>query len=104
MPRLPTAFRSTPKPTERDWRSRQTSYREWYALPVWRAVRTAVLERDCWICRACGQPAGKSAHCDHIKPHRGSWDLFIDQDNLQCLCAECHSRKTASEDGGFGHG
>lgn len=24
-------------------------------------------------------------------------------DNLQCLCVACHSRKTASEDGGFGN-
>jgi 5-methylcytosine-specific restriction protein A len=103
MPRLPTAFRSQPKTLEADWQSRRTAYRHWYALPVWRAVRASVLRRDAYICQACGQAAGKSAHCDHIKPHRGDWDLFLDDSNLHTLCASCHAAKTASEDGGFGN-
>jgi 5-methylcytosine-specific restriction protein A len=40
---------------------------------------------------------------DHIKPHQGDPELFWDSENLQALCAPCHSRKTASEDGGFGN-
>ena len=64
----------------------------------------AVLERDCWICAVCGEPAGRSAHCDHVKPHGGQREAFVDPDNLQCLCHKCHSAKTAREDGGFGNG
>lgn len=39
---------------------------------------------------------------DHIKPHRGDKVLFWDSANWQPLCKECHDRKTATEDGGFG--
>lgn len=40
---------------------------------------------------------------DHIKPHKGCPRLLFDENNLQALCHECHSRKTATEDGGFGN-
>lgn len=40
---------------------------------------------------------------DHIKPHRGDMGLFWDAENHQSLCAPCHNRKTATEDGGFGN-
>ena len=40
---------------------------------------------------------------DHIQPHKGDARLLFDVSNLQSLCHECHSRKTAGEDGGFGN-
>ena len=40
---------------------------------------------------------------DHIIPHRGDARLLYDENNLQSLCKSCHSRKTATEDGGFGN-
>lgn len=40
---------------------------------------------------------------DHIIPHRGDDALRLALSNLQTLCNVCHSRKTASEDGGFGN-
>lgn len=40
---------------------------------------------------------------DHIIPHRGDPALMWDEGNLQALCHACHSKKTASEDGGFGN-
>lgn len=43
-----------------------------------------------------------SAELDHIIPHKGDPMLFWDQDNWQGLCVSCHSRKTATEDGGWG--
>ncbi len=39
---------------------------------------------------------------DHVTPHKGDMKLFWDPHNWQGLCDGCHSRKTASEDGGFG--
>lgn len=41
---------------------------------------------------------------DHKIPVQGPEDpLFWAEDNHQSLCHECHSIKTASEDGGFGN-
>lgn len=40
---------------------------------------------------------------DHVIPHRGDKALFWDSDNWQPLCKPCHDRKTAAQDGGFGH-
>lgn len=45
-----------------------------------------------------------AAHTDHIVPVDGPGDpLFWDRSNWQPLCGECHGRKTATEDGGFGY-
>jgi 5-methylcytosine-specific restriction protein A len=39
-------------------------------------------------------------HLDHVIPlAQGGTN---DPDNLQWLCAGCHSRKTVEQDGGFG--
>ena len=40
---------------------------------------------------------------DHTIPHKGNEQLFWDQSNWQSLCKQCHDRKTATEDGGFGN-
>ena len=39
---------------------------------------------------------------DHRVPHRGDMALFWDSSNWQSMAKECHDRKTATEDGGFG--
>lgn len=41
---------------------------------------------------------------DHIVPHRGDMKLFWDPTNWQALAKDCHDKKTAREDGGFGRG
>ncbi len=41
---------------------------------------------------------------DHIQPHKGDMTLFWRVDNWQPLCKECHDRKTALYDGGWGRG
>lgn len=86
---------------------RGTSTERGYGKP-WRRQRKLALMRDHYQCQACGKPTGESGHVDHIKPRpRGApynareWDRL---DNLQTLCERCHNRKTAREDGGFGHG
>lgn len=56
----------------------------------------------CAECKREGRVAS-AAVVDHIKPHKGNQELFWNETNWQPLCKECHDRKTATEDGGFGH-
>ncbi len=65
----------------------------------WRKLRKMVLARNP-MCQqqGCLLPA---TDVDHIIPIRKGGDNS--SDNLQALCHACHSRKTALEDGGFGH-
>ncbi len=66
--------------------------------PGWRVMRRELLKREP-MCRACRR--AKATHLDHIVSRRRGGPS--DPSNLQPLCASCHSRKTASEDGGFGN-
>jgi len=38
-----------------------------------------------------------SPHVDHINRHGGNWQAFCDETNLQTLCHQHHSAKTARE-------
>ncbi len=70
----------------------------------WHRARSAYLRKHslCVECRRVG--IKRFATCvDHITPHHGNETLFWDESNWQPLCAECHSKKTAREDGGFGN-
>lgn len=70
----------------------------------WQKASKAFL-REHPLCVECERNGiAKAATCvDHIIPHRGDRRLFWDVSNWQPLCQECHSRKTAREDGGFGN-
>jgi len=69
--------------------------RRLYFTPRWRALRAAVLlaDRACVVCQAA-----PSTIADHLVPHRGDPALFWNRDNLQGLCATCHSRKTRRDE------
>jgi 5-methylcytosine-specific restriction enzyme A len=67
--------------------------------PAWRKARLGFLAEHP-LCARCGAPA---TVVDHIVPHRGDPAIFWDRTRWQALCASCHSRKTAAEDGGFGN-
>jgi 5-methylcytosine-specific restriction protein A len=72
---------------------------------AWQKARAAYLAKHP-LCRDIHRShAGRvvlATDVDHIVPHRGDKSLFWDSSNWQPLCHECHSRKTALEDGGFG--
>lgn len=78
--------------------------RGWIDSPEWRQARLVHLAQYP-LCVHCEEQAGVTlaTDVDHIIPHRGNYDLFWDRNNWQSLCKSCHSRKTATEDGGFGH-
>jgi 5-methylcytosine-specific restriction protein A len=64
----------------------------------WRRARAYYLAQHP-ICVRCGDIA---TVVDHSTPHKGDTVLFWDKSNWQSLCKQCHDRKTAIEDGGFG--
>jgi 5-methylcytosine-specific restriction protein A len=70
----------------------------------WRQARLNFLSSNplCVQCHAKGYIVSATV-VDHIIPHQGDEGLFWDRDNWQALCRSCHSRKTASKDGGFGN-
>lgn len=74
--------------------------RRWYRRAHWQRLRAMVLQRDP-ICQYCGRRP--STCVDHKIPHRGDYAKFCDPDNLAGSCKPCHDKKTATEDGAFGH-
>ncbi|MEM7529644.1 MAG: HNH endonuclease signature motif containing protein [Pseudomonadota bacterium] len=65
--------------------------------PRWAALRLEALRHDGWRCRACGRPG--RLEVDHIKPVREAPELAYALENLQSLCARCHTEKTNAETG-----
>ena len=71
--------------------------------PGWYQMRVTIFARDNYLCQLCGciciegHPLKKPV-CDHIVPHRGDVELYYDMDNLQTLCASCHSRDKQREE------
>lgn len=68
----------------------------------WQRLRKLVLHSEP-LCRECKRNGKLTAatEVDHIVPLTASGTN--DWENLQPLCHECHSRKTAAENGGFGN-
>lgn len=72
---------------------------QFYQQSAWRRFRATIL-RARPVCETpgCGITA---THVDHkLARRRGGADF--DPDNVQSLCASCHSTKTTLLDGGFG--
>jgi len=70
----------------------------WYGRSTWQNLRKLILHRDP-ICTTCNR--NPSTEVDHVVPHKGDWNLFVDAKNLAGICKPCHSEKTAAEDQGF---
>lgn len=73
-----------------------------YNMAEWRDPRIGIratrirIEPLCRHCRERGiVKAAKEV--DHIIPHKGDMDLFLDIENTQSLCKSCHSTKTGRE-------
>ena len=89
----------------REQRKASAGYHGWYMLPIWTdRLRPTQLLREPY-CRECARqyPPSDPRHrtpatvVDHIVPHCGDWDVFIDSTNLQSLCKRHHDIKTAQE-------
>lgn len=70
----------------------------------WRLARGQFL-RENPLCVHCLEErlTVAATDVDHKIPHRGDMTLFWDRANWQSLCKSHHSKKTATEDGGFGN-
>ena len=62
------------------------TYADYLRSPVWAAIRGCILTRARQRCQACNSPHALEVH------HRryGVWG-HEDDDDLICLCAECHT-------------
>ncbi len=60
--------------------------RDKYALPGWKAIRNAILDRDGQQCTVCG--GGKDLHIHHLDGDPTNDDPA----NLLTLCGICHAR------------
>ena len=88
-----------PKHKPKHKRRVSAEYHGWYSLPIWTdQLRPEQLLREPF-CRECAKRGWRTRATvvDHMRPHRGDWELFTDRNNLQSLCKRCHDRKTAFE-------
>jgi len=83
---------------------RRTSHDRGYDVR-WRKESKLFLQAHplCACCKNQGRLTAATV-VDHKIPHKGNKVLFWDKGNWQPLCKQCHDKKTASEDGGFGNG
>lgn len=59
------------------------------------------IERYCRYCAELNMIT-RATHVDHVKPHRGDPELFLDKNNLQSLCGICHNAAKLKEET-YGH-
>lgn len=74
------------------------SYHELYKSSVWVALRKSILDTQP-LCVKCAKEGRTTLATvvDHMIPHRGNINLFLDANNLKPLCASCHGVKTGYE-------
>ena len=61
---------------------------------VWQQIRAEHLRLNP-NCKRCNATA---THVDHIVPHRGQRQLFLNRSNLQSLCTHCHNSWKQSQE------
>ena len=80
--------------------------KRFYDTRQWRKIRLIQLSKEplCRLCEARGKITPATI-VDHVVPHDGDWEKFTDMDNLQSLCASCHSGiKRIKDKGGIHSG
>jgi 5-methylcytosine-specific restriction enzyme A len=97
MPRRPAIHGATPKP-KRLSASQRGYGREWQRF---RESHADLVPPVCVRCDFAGK--SDEMQLDHKIPVTGPDDpRFLDHSAVQWLCEACHSKKTTTEDGGFG--
>ncbi|MFC3060048.1 HNH endonuclease [Paenirhodobacter populi] len=88
-PRMTAAAATYSPDTRGDW-SKLYDMRAWRGEP--HGLRWQTLLRDHFTCQMCGKVEASTKRLigDHLVPHKGDLRLFLDPDNVWCLCASCH--------------
>lgn len=105
MPERPNQYRPNTKRPSPSAAARGTANQRGYNYK-WQRFRLAYLAQHplCVRCTAEGRTV-EAEHVDHVDNLGPLGPRGYDDTNLQALCARCHGKKTATEDGGnFGRG
>lgn len=80
------------------------SEKDYYSLSVWKSISQR-LRKEHPECQLCGK--NKSTEVHHIFPFMHQFEdvreeVFLDKDNLICLCTDCHHQVHAKNYGNLG--
>ena len=78
--------------------------KDYYSKSVWKSI-SQEMRKQHEICQLCGK--NKSAEVHHIFPFMHQFEdvreeVFLDKDNLICLCTDCHHQVHAKNYGNLG--
>ena len=78
--------------------------KDYYSTSVWKSISYDMRKKH-EICQLCGK--NKSAEVHHIFPFMHQFEdvreeVFLDKDNLICLCTDCHHQVHAKNYGNLG--
>lgn len=84
--------------------SKNKSEKDYYSLNVWKTM-SQELRKEHEICQLCGKRKSEEVH--HIFPFMHQFEdvreeVFLDKDNLICLCSDCHHQVHAKNYGTLG--
>lgn len=84
--------------------SKNRSEKDYYSLSVWKSISQR-LRKEHEICQLCGK--NKSTEVHHIFPFMHQFEdvreeVFLDKDNLICLCSDCHHQVHTKNYGNLG--
>lgn len=84
--------------------SKNKSEKDYYSLSIWKSM-SYELRKEHEICQLCGK--NKSTEVHHIFPFMHQFEdvreeVFLDKDNLICLCSDCHHQVHAKNYGTLG--
>lgn len=84
--------------------SKNKSEREYYSLTKWKSI-SYDMRKKYQTCQLCGKRKSEEVH--HIFPFMHQFEdireeVFLDKDNLICLCSDCHHQVHAKNYGNLG--
>lgn len=102
--RMKVQARESKRERDRRYNSkRDPKYRAFYNSKEWKMLSAKTMEAAGYQCARCGLKLGSKRddgsivilEVDHIEPIQSDdgWKRRYDENNLQCLCAQCHNEK-----------
>lgn len=84
--------------------SKNKSEKDYYSISRWKTM-SQELRKEHEICQLCGKRKSEEVH--HIFPFMHQFEdireeIFLDKDNLICLCSDCHHQVHAKNYGTLG--